>query len=156
MQDNELRLAYLFWRNGFIGKDADDLIAGFLRLQRTQWIRLARKALFLRSETVAKKLGITRSRLEFLERTEKTGNIQLRTLQEVAAAMDCELVYAIRPQSRQPFSHEIWPQIYPDLLNHHWLKKCDPRRKPGALALLAKDAMLSPKYRRAKGWCRKA
>lgn len=156
MDEDEIELAYLFWRKLFVGKVADDLIGGLLGLPPIEWIRLARKSLFLRTETVAARLGVTRSRLEYFERTEKNGALTIKTLREIASAMDCELVYAIRPKSQKPFSRAIWPQIYPDLLNHQWLTKCDPRRRAGALALLVKDAMLSPKYRRSKGWCRKA
>jgi len=48
---------------------------------------------------VAKKMGVTRSRVTTAERAELTGGVTLKTMQATAEAMGCRFVYAIIPAS---------------------------------------------------------
>lgn len=63
------------------------------------WLRAIREALGLTLESVGKKLGQSRRRILEFEEAEAHDRITLRSLRRVAAAMDCDLVYAIVPKS---------------------------------------------------------
>jgi len=63
------------------------------------WLRAIREAVGLTLESVGKKLGQSRQRVQEFEDAEAQDRITLRSLRRVAAAMDCDLVYAIVPKS---------------------------------------------------------
>lgn len=63
------------------------------------WLRAIREGLGLSLEDVGKKLGQSRRRIQEFEIAESKDRITLRSLRRVAAALDCELVYAIVPKS---------------------------------------------------------
>jgi predicted DNA-binding mobile mystery protein A len=63
------------------------------------WLRAIREGLGLTLETVGKKLGQSRRRIQEFEDAEAKDRITLHSLRRVAAAMDCELVYAIVPKT---------------------------------------------------------
>jgi predicted DNA-binding mobile mystery protein A len=63
------------------------------------WLRAIREGLGLTLENVGKKLGQSRQRIQEFEEAEAKDRITLHSLRRVAAAMDCQLVYAIVPKS---------------------------------------------------------
>jgi predicted DNA-binding mobile mystery protein A len=63
------------------------------------WLRAIREGLGLSLEDVGKKQGQSRRRIQEFEIAEATDRITLQSLRRVAAAMDCDLVYAIVPKS---------------------------------------------------------
>lgn len=63
------------------------------------WLRAIREALGLTLTEVGKAIAATPSHLQALENSEAHERITLNTLKRVAAAMGCQLVYAIVPQS---------------------------------------------------------
>ena len=63
------------------------------------WLRAIREALGLTLENVGTQMGQSRKRIQEFEEAEAHDRITLRSLRRVAAAMDCELVYAIVPKS---------------------------------------------------------
>jgi predicted DNA-binding mobile mystery protein A len=63
------------------------------------WLRAIREGLGLTLENVGKKLGQSRRRIQEFEEAEAKDRITLDSLRRVAAAMDCDLVYAIVPKS---------------------------------------------------------
>src|SRR5687768_4016189 len=67
-------------------------------------LRKTRKALFLSAHYVAKKLKILRPQYSRFEKNEETGAVTLKELAKAAEAMDCELIYAIRPKNKLSFS----------------------------------------------------
>jgi predicted DNA-binding mobile mystery protein A len=62
-------------------------------------LRAVREGFGLTLENVGKKLGQSRRRIQEFEDAEANDRITLHSLRRVAAAMDCELVYAIVPKS---------------------------------------------------------
>ena len=66
---------------------------------RTGWIRYIRTALGMNLETLAKRSRLSVSTLSQNEKREGQGKVTLETLKKMAAAMDCELVYAIIPRT---------------------------------------------------------
>lgn len=63
------------------------------------WVKAVREALGLSAQKLADRLGAKRPRIAAIEKAEKTGATTLRTLREVAEAMDCALVYAFVPRT---------------------------------------------------------
>lgn len=66
---------------------------------RGGWLRAVRQALNMSAAQVARRLGITRQGVADQERREVAGTITLAALRRTAAAMDCDLYYAIVPRS---------------------------------------------------------
>jgi predicted DNA-binding mobile mystery protein A len=64
----------------------------------TGWVRAIRDALGMSSAVLAGRLGITDSAVRKLETAESSDAITLGTLRRVAAALDCELQYALVPR----------------------------------------------------------
>jgi predicted DNA-binding mobile mystery protein A len=62
------------------------------------WVRAIREALGMTQAQLAARLGITRQSLQDLERAEANRRITLDSLDRLAKAMDCRLVYALVPE----------------------------------------------------------
>src|SRR5258708_7060324 len=61
------------------------------------WLRAIRQALGMTTRQLAKKVGVTQAAVVDAERSEAKNDITLTTLRRYAAALDCELVYALVP-----------------------------------------------------------
>jgi len=61
------------------------------------WVKAIREALGMTTTQLAKKLGVTHPRILKIEKDEKS--LSLSTLEKVADAMDCKLVYALVPRT---------------------------------------------------------
>ena len=61
------------------------------------WIYTIRKALNLSLRQLAKRIGVSPQSIKALERNEKNSTISLKSLREVARALDLQLVYALLP-----------------------------------------------------------
>ena len=64
----------------------------------TGWIKAVRTALGMSLEQLGNKISITRQSLQEIERREKDGSIKLKTLRDIANALDMELVYGFVPK----------------------------------------------------------
>ena len=120
------------------------------------WLKTTRKGLFLSAATVATKLKVTRAAYSKYEECEERGSITLATLAKAAEAMDCELVYAIRPKNKKHFANIIWEILLPTSQIHPWIKKCDPKRRGDALAHIADKFMNDSDFRKKQGWSQRA
>ena len=77
-----------------------DALRGFSPLSpppRGGWVRAIREALGMTQAQLAARLGIARQSLQDLERAEANRRITLDSLDKLASAMDCRLVYALVP-----------------------------------------------------------
>lgn len=63
----------------------------------TGWIRAIRLALGMSAEQLGAKLSITRQSIYDMEKREQEGTISLKTLRDVAKALDMQLVYGFVP-----------------------------------------------------------
>jgi predicted DNA-binding mobile mystery protein A len=68
-------------------------------LPRSGWIRAIRGALGMSQAVLAERLGVSAVAVNKLEHAERRGGITVSKLAEVAAALDCTLVYALVPNS---------------------------------------------------------
>jgi predicted DNA-binding mobile mystery protein A len=66
---------------------------------RSGWIRAIREALGMSQGVLARRIGISPAAASQLEHAELHGGITVSKLAEVAAALDCTLVYALIPRS---------------------------------------------------------
>jgi predicted DNA-binding mobile mystery protein A len=69
------------------------------------WIRAIRDALGMTSAQLAKRIGVSQSRIPRIEKGEIEGSLTLRTLRAVAEGLDCTLVYALVPN--QPLDQRV-------------------------------------------------
>jgi predicted DNA-binding mobile mystery protein A len=68
-------------------------------LPRSGWIRAIRAALGMSQAVLAERLGVSSAAVNKLEHAELRGGVTIAKLAEVAAALDCSLVYALVPNS---------------------------------------------------------
>jgi len=75
---------------------------GFVALSKvaippTGWIKAIRTALGMSMQQLGNKLNVSRQGVMDMEKREKDGSISIRSLREIAGAMDMQLVYAFVP-----------------------------------------------------------
>ncbi|MCY3662774.1 MAG: mobile mystery protein A [bacterium] len=63
------------------------------------WIRAIRDALGMSGTELAARMGVSQQVVSEIERSEQRTTVRLDTLARAAAAMDCELVYALAPRT---------------------------------------------------------
>jgi len=119
----------------------DQLVEGFLNIPaKGPGLKEMREALLLSQRAVAQKMGISTPAYCRLEKKEE--ELSLRQLKKTAQALDCELVYGLRPKSRVKPSDVIWSQIFPHL----------KRRSMPKLWGLAYNKLYDPQFRHQMGW----
>ncbi len=62
------------------------------------WVRTIRHSLGMSLEQLGRKLGVSKQSVQHLEKREATGSITLSALNDVAKALDMELVYGFVPK----------------------------------------------------------
>jgi predicted DNA-binding mobile mystery protein A len=62
------------------------------------WVRAIRDALGMTSTQLAKRLGVSQSRIPEIEKAELSGSITLNSLERAAEALGCRFVYALVPE----------------------------------------------------------
>jgi predicted DNA-binding mobile mystery protein A len=84
-------------------EQTEELLRPFRRLSRAQsprggWVRALREALGMSGAQLAARLNVTRQTIKDLEHSEATGKITLDSLNKLAAALGCRVVYALVPE----------------------------------------------------------
>lgn len=82
------------------------------------WIRAIRDALGMSSRELATRMGVAQQTIPDLERSEQRGTIKLETLQRAADALDCDLVYFLRP--RRSLDELVTSQARHKAAQHLW------------------------------------
>lgn len=70
-----------------------------IKAPKTGWVKEIREALGMSMADLAARLGVIKQRIEGLEKNEVAGKVTLESLQNAAAAMDCEFVYFFVPKN---------------------------------------------------------
>jgi predicted DNA-binding mobile mystery protein A len=83
-------------------EQTEGLVRPFRRLARAQsprggWVRAIREALGMSGAQLAARLNVTRQTIKDLEHSEATGKITLDSLNKLARALGCRVVYALVP-----------------------------------------------------------
>jgi len=91
------------------------------------WIRAIREALGMSTVELAKRMRVSQQSVVSLEQSEKRATIKIDTLARAAAAMDCDLVYAIVPRTSleeqvQARSHKKARQLLATVAHHSRLE----------------------------------
>lgn len=71
------------------------------------WIQAIRLSLGMSGNQLAKRLGIGQAALSRIEAREPDGKVTIDSMNKVAKAMDCELIYAIVPKKDFDDLHSI-------------------------------------------------
>ncbi len=72
----------------------------FTMFPQQGWLRTVRTALGMTGTQLANRLGVTKARISKAEKSEPAGSVTLKTMQTMAAAMDCKFVYAVVPKQK--------------------------------------------------------
>ena len=64
------------------------------------WARAVREALGMSAAQLARRIGVSRSTIATLERSEVRRTITLASLEKLARGLDCRVVYALAPADR--------------------------------------------------------
>jgi transcriptional regulator with XRE-family HTH domain len=160
MTQDDYRRAFYLWFRHYPEQETDLALIPFLNVERASvqsggWLRAARKAQLLSTGQMAERLNISRAAYAKLESRDDEGLVTITKLNELAAVMDCEVVYSIRPKNRQRFSVNIWRTLLKSSLKHNWVQSRPPFRKSQALAAVAKTQMETPKLREENGWSKR-
>jgi predicted DNA-binding mobile mystery protein A len=81
-----------------------------LSTPRKGWVSAVRSGLGMTQADLAHRMGVSRQAVTSLEQREVDGSVTLNALQDVARALDSELVYAIVP--RQPIAETLEQRAY--------------------------------------------
>ncbi len=142
-------LAFRKWHMHYAPHEADRL------KPRVDWLRTCRRALLLTHETVARRLGRSKQSYWKLENREKEAKISIKDLRSAAAALDCELVYFLRPKSKKKFALIIWEMLYARAKNDPNAVRAaqyEPAWAANALAAAAIRLFHQDKFRKEMGW----
>ena len=85
-------------------RQLDEALAPFQDLRhrptpRRGWLRTIREALGMSARQLAARTGKSKTTVLSTERNEASGSVQLNSLQNLADALDCDVVYAIVPRT---------------------------------------------------------
>jgi len=80
----------------------NDKMLGFVSLQKvaippTGWIKAIRTAIGMSLQQLGNKLSVSKQAVLDIEKREKDGSITIKSLKQIARAMDMELVYGFVP-----------------------------------------------------------
>lgn len=84
-------------------RQLDEKLEPFARLRSTRpppegWAKAIREALGISVRQMARRTGRSRTSVTSAERGEAKGSVQMETLEGLAEALDCDLVYALVPR----------------------------------------------------------
>ena len=84
-------------------KQTEELVEPFRRVAhahtpRGGWVRAIREALGMSAQQLGTRVRVKRQTIENLERSEANGKITLDSLNRVAKALGCRVVYALMPE----------------------------------------------------------
>jgi len=156
--EERVRRAFFGWYYEYAFQNLDQQVEPFLKPEIKSYSELekgrlkeARTALFLSTDSVAKKLGISRQSYNQFEISEANGSISLENLNKMAEAMNCELVYAIRPKNQKPFSSTVW-KILSDAAAPYSISPRNLNSLDRSISAIAKNFMASNEFRKKHGW----
>jgi hypothetical protein len=119
------------------------------------WLKTARKSMLLSLGGAAKNAGISPTKWKDFEDRESKGTIQINSLTKLAEALDCELVYAVRPKARLRFSQMLWNVVFGAISNHPLIHNSSPKNAHKIIASLALRRLNDPQFRRKQNWSKR-
>lgn len=77
----------------------DHLLQVHLEPPRGGWLKGIRTALGMTAKQLGRRISVSQNAISEAEAAEAEGRIMLKTLQKIAAGLDCEVVYALVPRA---------------------------------------------------------
>ncbi|OJV44979.1 MAG: hypothetical protein BGO28_05425 [Alphaproteobacteria bacterium 43-37] len=93
------KISYEHWQLLWQKLDKSAAISRQIIVPPKGWIKYVRNTLQMKAEQLARRLGLSKSRVHQMEKMEIDGRITLQALEKAAEAMHCRLVYAFVPQN---------------------------------------------------------
>jgi len=126
-EDQEiLDLMCKYWQRGLYPPLdlADDKLKAFYEGLPTtpNWIETLVNGTGLTYTALAEKLNTSRQAVKMIAEREKTGRVAIHSLNEIAQAMDCKVVYAIVPKNHKSYKELILDKCIP-LVNDRDIQK---------------------------------
>lgn len=168
--NEELSWGLAFWSHRSVQAEADFMVEHTLNLKNKSaaslqsgvanlelqiakkgWLLIARSALNLSGNEIARRVQISRAAYFQMEDRERKGRVTLDTMRRMAAVMNCEFVYVIRPIG-ESYSTAVWKKLLarvifrPVRVSHH------AGQVGRALARHAQDEELKSSVRKELGW----
>lgn len=161
LMEIELRKAKSIWAYMTKTQDLDNLLPeSFLDLApvspKEGWLRACRESQMMGREQAAFNMGVSKQAYAKFEANEVAGTLSLTSLQKAAEAINCELVYFLRPKKKKTFSTLLWEKLSPEALKEY-KKRIRPAKgsiKPSIMAKIAAELFVAPEFRRRKNWVR--
>jgi transcriptional regulator with XRE-family HTH domain len=126
-----------------------------LRKTESVTLKMAREALLVSKEEMARRLSIGSASYHGLEINEANGSATIQSIRKAAATLDCELLLQVRPLNDERFMRRIWRPLIESARTHRLMRSCDPNNRGGRLAYLANTLFRSAPFRRDQKWGRK-
>ena len=96
------------------------------------WLRSIREALGMSGKQLGERIGVSQPRVVQMEKDELSGALTLKTLRQVAEAMDCMLVYALVPRTSLE-----------ETMRHQAIKVAEQRLPRTSHSMLLEDQQVS-------------
>lgn len=153
--------AFLVWQShiqGRLGTEKKELIQDINRElyeyeQEKNWLWHTRQVLQMKTSLIAEKIGVTKAAYYQFEKAEENGTITVQSLEKAAQALDCELIYFLKPKGSSPtLSEQLWNEVFPDAIQHSWVRSRPEKNKYLALISIVKKLIKDPQYRKKKNW----
>lgn len=141
--------------DGFLSTEALEFVA--LPMPEGGWLKYCREAQLVGIEQAAESLGMTKQGVRKLETSEASEAITLERFRQMVEALDCELIYFVRPRQKTAFSSVLWRKILPKALKAYRRRSSFRRSQninPAALARIAQELFRDPAVRREMRWVR--
>ena len=150
------RIAIAAWSMRSSAFDLDSEVQPFLNAsaRRKWWLKSVREALQLSIEEVSTRAGICRTTYVRFEERELSGKISLESMRRMAAALDCDLLYALRPKNRKTFAETTWVKIRADVLPRIKGRPHQPQMTGLVMAAIASELIRKAKFRKKYGFTR--
>lgn len=164
LSDAELQTAYERWLLNFPHSKADQNLRGFLEIDsqvmnldddRPTRLRDARVALLYSLQSAGDQIKVSKYQFRKFEDAESKGTITINSLKKAAEALDCELVYAIRPKAKKNYSRVVWEKLAQPNLNQKSLFKQVARYRPNLLNWFVARQINDQEFREKMGWSKR-
>lgn len=159
--------AYRYWLGNYERdlRRADEMVRELIGFQpaKRAWLRFARDASWISARAAGERIGVSHAAWMKLEQGEESGTISLANLRRAAEALDCELLYIVRPKEGQLFSERIWQRLEPkvrDVFQKRFSSPAYAARSTTTWAILALSSIAmelgsSTKFLRSMNWSRR-
>jgi len=121
--------------------------------QEKNWLWHTRQVLQMKTSLIAEKMKVTKAAYYQFEKAEEDGTITIQSLEKAAQALNCELIYFLKPKGDSPtLSEKLWNEVYLDAIQHPWVRSRPEKNKYLALISIVKKLIKDPQYRKKKNW----